>query len=164
MAVPVVRTFLEDLLQREAIPTLTQIPGHPPEDYAATVLQRFANTGVHDQIARLCLDGSAKFPTFLIPTVERELQADGPIERAATALAGWARYLGAVDPSEQSFDADGDAARRHAAEALADPVAFLAYEAVFPAAVRDSDRFRTTFARSYRRIAEEGPLAAMETA
>src|SRR4051794_6028523 len=97
MAVPTVRRFLEDLLRDEAIPTLTQIPGHPAEDYAATVLERFANTGVHDQIARVCLDGSAKFPTFLIPTIERQLQAGGPIERAATALAGWARYLGVVD-------------------------------------------------------------------
>jgi mannitol 2-dehydrogenase len=161
MAVATVRAFLEDLLRDEAIPTLTEIPGHPAEDYAATVLERFANTGVHDQIARVCLDGSAKFPTFLIPTVERQLQAGGPIERAATALAGWARYLGVVDPAQQSFDADGDTARRHAANALSDPVAFLAFEAVFPPAVRDAERFRAAFSDSYRRVAEEGPLAAM---
>jgi mannitol 2-dehydrogenase len=161
MAVPTMRAFLEDLLRDEAIPTLTQIPGHPAEDYAGIVLERFANTGVHDQIARVCLDGSAKFPTFLIPTVERQLQAGGPIERAATALAGWARYLGVVDPAQQSFDADGDIARCHAANALSNPVAFLAFEAVFPPAVRDSDRFRAAFSDSYRRVAEDGPLAAM---
>jgi mannitol 2-dehydrogenase len=164
MSVPAVRSFLEGLLRSEAIPTLAEIPGHPPEDYAATVLERFANTGVHDQIARLCIDGSAKFPTFLIPTVERQLEADGPIERAATALAGWARYLGVVEPGEQSFDADGDVARRHAADATADPAAFLAYEAVFPPAVRSSERFRASFSDSYRRIADEGPLAAMDAA
>jgi mannitol 2-dehydrogenase len=164
MSVPTVRSFLEDLLRSEAIPTLAEIPGHSAEDYAATVLERFANTGVHDQIARLCIDGSAKFPTFLIPTVERQLEAGGPIERAATALAGWARYLGVVEPAEQSPDADGDAARRHAADAMADPVAFLGYEAVFPEAVRGSERFRSAFAQSYGRIAQEGPLAAMDGA
>jgi mannitol 2-dehydrogenase len=161
LAAPTVRAFLEDLLRREAIPTLTKIPGHAPGDYAATVVERFANTGVHDQIARLCIDGSAKFPTFLIPTVEGQLAAGGPISRAATALAGWARYLGVVDPGEQSFDADGDAARRYAAHALRDPVAFLAYAGVFPAALRDSERFRAAFTDAYRRIAHEGPLAAM---
>ena len=161
MAIPTVRTYLEDLLYREAIPTLVEIRGHPREDYAASVLERFANTGVRDQIARVCIDGSAKFPTFLIPTLQRQLDADGPIERAALAVAGWARYLGVVDPEEQAFDADGDVARRHAAEAIRDPAAFLAYGAVFPPAVGTSPRLREAFSESYRRIAEEGPLAAM---
>jgi mannitol 2-dehydrogenase len=69
MATPAVRTFLEDLLHLEAMPTLVEIPGHPREHYVATVLERFANPGVHDQIARICIDGTAKFPDFLIPTI-----------------------------------------------------------------------------------------------
>jgi mannitol 2-dehydrogenase len=162
MALPALRTFLESLLHREAIPTLVEIPGHPRDEYAASVLERFANVGVQDQIARVCIDGSAKFPTFLIPTIEWQLERDGPIGRAATALAGWARYLAVVDPEEQAFDASGDAARRYAAEAAADPVAFLSYEAVFPPAVASSERFRSAFAAGYERIAAEGPIAAME--
>ena len=164
MAVGALRTFLEDLLHREAMPTLVEIPGHPREEYAGSVLERFANVGVRDQIARLCIDGSAKFPTFLIPTIERQLELGGPIERAATALAGWARYLAVVSPKQQAFDAGGDAARRYAAEATADPVAFLAYEAVFPPAVRSSSRFRSAFAAGYERIAAGGPIAAMRAA
>src|SRR4051812_9161068 len=161
MAVPAIQTFLEALLYREAMPTLTAIPGHPREEYIASVLDRFANGGVHDQIARLCIDGSAKFPTFLIPTVARQLEIDGPIDHAATALAGWARYLGVVDPASQAFDAGADAARRYAVHAVADPLAFLGYEAVFPAALQQSARFRSAFSESYRRVAEDGPIAAM---
>jgi mannitol 2-dehydrogenase len=161
MAIAAVQTFLEDLLHREAMPTLVAIPGHPREQYIASVLERFANSGVRDQIARLCIDGSAKFPTFLIPTIARQLEGGGPIERATTALAGWARYLGVVDPADQAFDASAETARRHAADALADPVAFLDFGAVFPRALQASPRFRTTFAQSYRRIAEDGPIAAM---
>jgi mannitol 2-dehydrogenase len=161
MAVPAVRTFLESLLYREAIPTVDEISGHPRQEYAASVLERFANVGVRDQIARVCLHGSAKFPTFLIPTIERQIEGGGPIERAATALAGWARYLGVLDPEQQAFDADGDVARRYAGEATADPVAFLGYEAVFTPAVRSSERFRSAFAAGYEQIATMGPLAAM---
>jgi mannitol 2-dehydrogenase len=164
MAVPAVQTFLESLLYREAIPTIVEIRGHPREEYAASVLERFTNAGVQDQIARLCIDGSAKFPTFLIPTIERQLEEGGPIERAATALAGWARYLAVVDPEKQAFDASGDTARRYAAEATADPAAFLGYEPVFPPAVRSSERFRSAFAAGYERIAADGPLAAMSAA
>jgi mannitol 2-dehydrogenase len=162
MAVPAVRTYLEGLLYREAVPTIAAIPGHPREQYAASVVERFANPGVRDQIARLCIDGSAKFPTFLIPTIVRQLEGGGPIQHAATALAGWARYLGAVDPAEQSFDAGGEAARHHADAAMSDPVAFLSYDAVFPPELQASARFRTAFAEQYRRIAEDGPMAAME--
>ena len=49
------------------------------------MLARYENTGVRDQIARLCIDGTAKFPSFLIPTVERQLELDGPLECAALA-------------------------------------------------------------------------------
>jgi mannitol 2-dehydrogenase len=161
MAVSAIHSFLEALLYREAMPTLAPIPGHPREDYAASVLERFSNGGVRDQIARLCIDGSAKFPTFLIPTIVRQLGTDGPVERAATALAGWARYLGVVDPADQSFDAAADTARRYAADAIGDPLAFLGYGAVFPPELQGSERFRAAFAESYRRIAEEGPIAAM---
>jgi mannitol 2-dehydrogenase len=164
MTVPTLRTFLESLLHREAMPTLVEIPGHPREEYAASVLERFANVGVRDQIARVCIDGSAKFQTFLIPTIEWQIERGGPIERAATALAGWARYLGVVDPEQQAFDADGNAARRYAAEATADPVAFLAYETVFPPALRSSSRFRSAFVAGYERIAAGGPIAAMSAA
>jgi mannitol 2-dehydrogenase len=158
---PAVRIFLEELLHREAMPTLVEIPGHPPAEYAASVLGRFANPGVRDQIARICIDGSAKFPKFLIPSIERQLGAGGPVERAATALAGWARYLATVDAADQAFDADGETARRHAAAALDDPVAFLDFHAVFPPALRTSPRFRAAFADAYRRVAGDGPIVAM---
>jgi mannitol 2-dehydrogenase len=144
------------------MPTVVEIPGHPREPYISSVLERFANPGMHDQIARLCVDGTAKFATFLIPTVARQIETDGSAQRAATSLAGWARYLGVVDAADQAFDASAEAARRHGAAALADPVAFLEFDAVFPPAVKASRRFRAQFSDAYRRIAEDGPIAAME--
>ena len=62
MTVPEVRRFLDDLLYREAVPSLSEIPGHPRDRYADSVLERFANTGVRDQIARLCIDGTRQVP------------------------------------------------------------------------------------------------------
>jgi mannitol 2-dehydrogenase len=126
------------------------------------VLERFANRGIRDQIARVCIDGSAKFPAFVIPTIARQLETGGPIEHATAGLAAWARYLAVVDPAAQAFDASAAVARRHAAAALADPAAFLEFEAVFPPSLRSSRRFREEFSLSYRRIAESGPIAALE--
>jgi mannitol 2-dehydrogenase len=161
MSNPAVRAFLVDLLSNESVPTLTEIPGHPREDYVASVLERFANTGVRDQISRLCENGSAKFPTFLLPTIMSNLGRGGPIVRGTTALAGWARYLGVVPRERQSFDASLDAARHYGTKALSDPVSFLDYAEVFPAELRDSDRFRAAFTAAYQGIEQHGPLAAM---
>ena len=162
MGRPEVRRFLTDLLSNEALPSLDEIPGYPREDYVTSTLERFANTGIRDQIARLCLDGTAKFPTFLVPTIVHQLRSGGPFERSAIALAGWGRYLATVPVAEQAFDASGAIARRHALRAVQSPVRFLDFAEVFPSEVRDNEPFRSTFVAAWTRIAEEGPLAAME--
>ncbi len=163
LADPTISAFLSRLLHTEAVPTLTEIPGHPREDYAAVVIERFANTGVRDQIARLCIDGTSKFPTFLMPTIAGNLLADGPLECAALALAGWAHYLSDVPLDEQSHDAAGDASRpRATAAAAGDPAVFCDDNPAFPADIAGSDRFRAAFAAAHTAITELGPHAAVE--
>ena len=162
IAIPAVRQYLERFLSTEAIPTLTEIPGHPAVEYARTVLGRFENTGVRDQIARLCIDGTAKFPTFLIPTIERQLQLDGPVECATLALAGWARYLATVPAAERAYDPQGDCAATFAVRSLEDPRAFLEYDQVFTPCLRESSRFGNAFADASAALAEHGSIGAME--
>ena len=162
IARPAVRAYLETFLATEAIPTLAEIPGHPAAEYGRTVLDRFENTGVRDQIARLCIDGTAKFPSFLIPTIERQLELDGPVECAALALAGWARYLATVPATERAPDPHGDQAAALALRSLVDPPAFLELDLVFTPRLRESDRFRDAFAAASHELAAHGSVGAME--
>jgi mannitol 2-dehydrogenase len=157
-----IRRFLERFLYEEAIPTLEEIPGHPREDYARTVLERFGNTGVRDQIARICIDGTAKFQSFVITTIERQLELGGPVDCAALALAGWARYLATTPPEERAADADGDRAATYAERSLVDPVAFLGLAEVFPPSVRDDERFREAFTSATRNLTTLGAMGAIE--
>jgi mannitol 2-dehydrogenase len=161
IASPTVRAYLERFLRTEAIPTLARIPGHPAEEYAETVLDRFSNTGVRDQIARLCIDGTAKFPTFLIPTIERQLELDGPVDCAALALAGWARYLGTVPADVRAPDSHGARSVELAARALDDPRAFLELDAVFTPCLRESERFADVFVHAYGEVARGGSISAI---
>jgi mannitol 2-dehydrogenase len=158
VAIPDVRRYLEGFLATEAIPTLNEIPGHPPAEYARTVLRRFENTGVRDQIARLCIDGTAKFPSFLIPTVEAQLERGGQVSRAALALAAWARYLATVPADQRAPDSRGKRAALLARASLDDPPAFLELEEVFTEPVRANRRFRDAFAAASRDLAAYGPL------
>jgi len=162
--IPVVRRYLEQFLELEAIPTLTEIPGYPASTYAATTLERFGNTGIRDQIARLCIDGTAKFPTFLIPTIEAQLEPDGPISRAALALAAWCRYLATVPPNERAPDSLGRRSSELARRSIDDPLAFLELDEVFTPALRQSNRFRDEFSAAGRALAERGPIGAIQEA
>ena len=127
------------------------------------MLGRFENTGVRDQIVRLCIDGTAKFPSFLIPTIERQLELDGPIECAALALAAWARYLATVPAAERAKDPHGDLAATLAARSIEDPAAFLELDQVFTPRLRNSERFRTAFVDGSTALAVQGPIGAIET-
>jgi mannitol 2-dehydrogenase len=162
VAIPAVRRYLERFLAAEAIPTLVEIPGHPAADYGRAVLGRYENTGVRDQIARLCIDGTAKFPKFLVPTVERQLELDGPVECSALALAGWASYLATVPAAERASDPQGALAATFAARSVADPQAFLEFDQVFTERLRESVRFRDAFARASNALAAHGSVGAIE--
>ena len=162
IAVDTLRRYLERFLGEEAIPTLDEIPGYPAADYASTVLSRFANSGVRDQIARLCIDGTAKFPSFLIPTIERELELGGPIECAALALAGWARYLAVTPAAERAPDSHGERAIALALGSLDAPLTFLELDEVFSPPLRESERFRQAFSEASRSLAADGSFRAVE--
>jgi mannitol 2-dehydrogenase len=159
---PVVRRYLERLLETEAIPTLNAIPDHPASAYARTVLRRLENTGVRDQIARLCIDGTAKFPSFLIPTIETQLARGGPVVCGALALAAWSRYLATVPADQRAPDARGDRAAALASDALRDPSAFLELDDVFTSPLRESQVFRDAFMAASRNLAAHGPIQAIE--
>jgi mannitol 2-dehydrogenase len=162
ISIPALRRYLEQFLALESIPTLAEIPGHPAAEYGRTVLGRYENTGVRDQIARLCIDGTAKFPSFLIPTIERQLELDGSVDYAALALAGWARYLATVPATERAHDPHGDQAASFAVRSLGDPQAFLEFDQVFTPRLRESTRFGEAFANASESLAAHGSVGAIE--
>ena len=112
MATPPMRRFLERFLSATRRSRRSaEIPGHP----ARGVRRRPCSSGSGTRACatrspRLCIDGTAKFPKFLVPTIERQLELGGPVECAALALAGWARYLATTPAAERATDAGAERA------------------------------------------------------
>ena len=163
LGTPAVRSLVETYIAEEALPSLAPIPGHPPREYAATVLARFSAHGIRDQVTRLCVDGTVKVATFIIPTVAASVAAGRPVGAAALAIAAWARYLAVVPSEAQAYDTYGDEARPYALAALADPLRFLEYRRVFPDGVAADARFRGAFAHQMQRLEHEDPLTVAAT-
>jgi mannitol 2-dehydrogenase len=94
---PLFTEFLCSYFDFEAIPTLAPVPGIDLHDYTRTLIERFANPGVRDTVARLCAYSSDRIPKWLLPVIRDNLAAGGPIRLASATVASWARYAEGVD-------------------------------------------------------------------
>src|SRR5687768_17412420 len=63
------RSFIARLMQDEVAPLLPPVPGIDLAGYQQTLLERFANPKIGDQVARICTDGSDRMPKFLLPSL-----------------------------------------------------------------------------------------------
>ena len=158
-----VREYVLGFLEREARPVLPAVDGIDLTQYTASIVERFANPNIRDQIGRLCLDGSAKFPKFLLPTIRAQLDRGGPIALGALALAGWCEYL--AGPRENlAADPLLEKAVAHALRSRVEPMAFLEFTEVFGDDLPRSSRFVDAFAHALQLLRERGVQAAIEAA
>lgn len=160
--------FIRGFLDEEAGPAVPPAPGIDLDEYKASLLNRLANPAIGDQVQRLCLDGSAKFPKFLLPTVRAQLDTGGSIRYAALGLAGWCAYLSGRTasgaPLVHAPDPRLAEAQDHAAASQEDPAAFLAFRAVFGDDLPANKRFVDAFVDALNRIRRHGVHAALDAA
>lgn len=165
MAHPSIDAYLASFLHDEAKPVLPDVAGIDIDDYIATLVERFRNPAIGDQIARLCLDGTAKFPKFLLPTVRAQLSAGRAAPLSALALAGWCQYLLGVDelgdPIEISADPLLADAIAHAKASRTDPAAFLRFTAVFDSDIAESEAFTSAFTNALDLLRTKGTVSAI---
>jgi mannitol 2-dehydrogenase len=88
----------------EAIPTLPPVPGIDLHDYSRTLVERFANPGVRDTVARLCAYSSDRIPKWLLPVICDNLASDGSVRLGAAVVASWARYAEGVNEWGEPFE------------------------------------------------------------
>lgn len=168
MADPAIGSFVSAFLHAEAQPVLPAVAGVDVDAYIESLIERFSNPQIGDQISRLCLDGSVKFPKFLLPTVRAQINADGPVALSALALAGWCSYLnGRTDRGEVidlASDPQLDQAVAYAAESILQPSAFLKFSEVFDAEVAGSASFEAAFVEALAVLRSSGIRPAIDAA
>ncbi len=94
---PILSRYVRQLMRDEIAPLLPAVPGLDVDQYCATVIDRFSNPRITDQLARLAARGSTKMPTYLLPSLHEAIAADRPHTLLTLAVAGWIRYLRGVD-------------------------------------------------------------------
>ncbi len=127
-------------LMEDAAATLVMPAGTDLAAYRASLLKRFANPALHHRTWQIAMDGSQKLPQRLLGTMRDRLQLGLPIGTHALAVAGWMRYVTALDERRRAIDVRDPIAGELAAIARqAGPVA----ERLAPALLQVSAVFGT---------------------
>jgi mannitol 2-dehydrogenase len=166
MADPLLARFMQRFHDDEVTPSLPPVPGIDVADYKRVVAERFANPEVRDQVARVCLDGTSKFPKFLVPTIESQLDKGGQVRLSALALAGWCQYLLGKDDGGRdltlSADPRLDEAIEFAQASITEPAAFLDFGDVFGPRLPADPAFRAAFVEALTSIRRDGTHRTLE--
>ena len=116
-----------------------------------------------DRLSRLCRSGSTKVPAHLLSSLREALDAGRPHALLTLAVAGWCRYLRAVDADGRPFpldDANGDRLRALAGSTGDDPRRLLADEVTF-GALGSCARFVEAVERDLRQLEAVGARAVI---
>ena len=61
--------------------------------YKQTLIERFGNRSVSDQISRLCADGASKYPVYVMPNLAFMIRDNADMSRVAFSIASYRHYL-----------------------------------------------------------------------
>ncbi len=87
------RSLIKTFMDVDVTPYVPAPVGIDLEDYKATLLRRFSNAAISDQVSRLCGDGVAKFEVYIVPTLSKMLRDGRDTKRLAFLVASYAKYL-----------------------------------------------------------------------
>jgi mannitol 2-dehydrogenase len=156
MADSLIRQAVERLMA-EVTPTLQPVPGINLEDYKKTLIERFANPKIRDQLPRLCLNSSAKLPKWVLSSLRDKLEQDGAIDYISLTVAAWFRYLKGQDDQGKALVIDDPMADvlTQRARGETDPQPLLEISEIF-GDLSQSQRFVEAVTKHLRQLYELG--------
>jgi len=128
--IPYIRLFMD----KEVTPLLQPVPNINFEDYKQSLMQRFSNDKIKDQVLRICMDGSGKIPKYILPTIRSQLEKQGSIRYSSLVIASWIRFLQGIDEKGNPIpiqDPQGERLHTAAKACGKNPQEFLALSDIF---------------------------------
>ncbi|KAF2998475.1 hypothetical protein E8E13_002623 [Curvularia kusanoi] len=162
---PVFGKYIRNMMNEEVKPLLPPIPGVDVDEYIQTLIGRFSNPTLKDEITRICLGGSGKLPQFIMPSIAEQIVAGGPLRRLTLATAAWFRYLRGVDEQgrdfQLSFDPRNDELQQIARDE-GNPMKLLSIKDLFGDDLRGDERFVKELTEAYNGLEREGAMKMIE--
>ena len=161
-----IRRFVKDFMDVDITPYVPAPGNTDLEEYKETLIERFSNSSVSDQVARLCFDGLSKFPVYIIPNLTKMVKDGKDMTRVAYLFAAYYDYLKyRTDDNGEKFEVAEPWMDATVEKALAidNPLDFLDIPAFAGAGLRDSKAFTDLYLKFVKEIREKGAMKTLET-
>ena len=144
------------------------IPGTSVSDYKRTLRHRFLNPTINDQVTRLCSEGSAKIPKWVLPSITELLAQGGSIDLLSLVIGAWIFYLQrGIDERGKALniiDARAGELRRVAQSCGLDPRPFLGIQSIFGDRLPADARFVGKVESALQTLTQHGTHATIRLA
>ncbi len=152
------------MMDEEVTPLLSEVPGVNLIDYKKSLIVRFANPAIRDQLSRIGTYGSSGIPKFVLPSIVEQLRRGGPIKLLSFTLASWFRYFTGLDESGKEMpmlDPMAQTLRERATAAGRDARQLLAMRKVFSEELANSPAFVQQVNDTLHSFYEEGARSTL---
>jgi mannitol 2-dehydrogenase len=159
-----IRTLVEKMMDNEVTPILSPVPGVDLTEYKKTLIERFANPAIRDQLSRIGIYGSSGIPKFVLPSVIDQLKRGGPIKLLSFTIASWFRYLNGLDEAGKEMpmlDPMAPKLRERAKAAGKDVRQLLSMREVFSEELASNPTFVKEVSEIFNSFYQEGAQATL---
>lgn len=159
-----IHLLVERMMDAEVTPLLPPVPGIDLAQYKRTLLERFANPVLRDQLARIGTEGSARIPGFVLPSILDRLSRGGPMRALTFTVAAWFRYLAGTDERGEALpinDPIAEELTRRARAGGEDPRPLLGLRELFGDVLPASQAFVSQVEQDLRVLYRQGARSAL---
>ena len=101
---PSLQEYFFKFEKEEVIPALGNEMPFDLKKYMMVIFDRFKNENIADRLERIAMDGVAKFPIFILPTIKACFEKDIVPSNAISSIASWYVFMKKIHNKELIFD------------------------------------------------------------
>jgi mannitol 2-dehydrogenase len=156
--------LLQDFMDKDITPYVPAPPNTDLAVYKKTLIERFANRSVSDQLGRLCFDGVSKIPVYLMGNLVKMIADGADLTRVAFFAAAYRHYLKyKVDDTGAVYEINDPWLTENDLKLIAsdDPLCFLSASPFQSTDLKAADRFSELYGKMVNDIKEKGILPVL---
>lgn len=161
-----IKKFVCDFMDIDITPFVPVPENTNLEEYKKTLIERFSNHSVSDQVGRLCFDGISKFPVYIIPNLNKMIKADADLTRLAFLIATYRHYLKyKKDDQGNSYEVSEPWLTPDDEQLIlsAEPIDFLELSSFKSIGLRASDKFVKLYTQFADEIKNQGTSPVLQS-
>jgi mannitol 2-dehydrogenase len=154
-----ITSLVRDFMNIDITPFVEVPKGIDLELYKQTLIERFSNKAVSDQVSRLCFDGISKFPVYIMPNAIKMIENGKDLTRIAFLIAVYRHYLKyQIDDKGNAYQIAEPWMTKEDEQFIASDVVmeFLKLSAFKSASLNKSEAFIALYIKFTLKIKEQG--------